>query len=85
MAIRWNSRSARKPAWASFDTATGRLWGTPEAEDVGNFTNIGISVSDGKDFGRACRTFDITVNQIALGLGHVVLEAADRECRTDRP
>lgn len=34
-----------KPAWASFDTATGRLTGTPTA--VGYWTNIRISVSDG--------------------------------------
>ena len=40
---------ARKPSWATFDPATGRLSGTPDAEDVGNFTNIAISVSDGKD------------------------------------
>ena len=39
---------ARKPAWAQFDRASGRLWGTPGAADVGNFTNIAISVSDGQ-------------------------------------
>ncbi|MEX2343354.1 MAG: putative Ig domain-containing protein [Steroidobacteraceae bacterium] len=57
---------SRKPAWASFDRATGRLAGTPTAEDVGNFTNIGISVSDGND-AATLPNFDITVNQIALG------------------
>lgn len=36
------------PAWASFDPATGRVSGTPTAADVGNYTNIRISVSDGK-------------------------------------
>ena len=40
---------ARKPAWASFDSATGRLSGTPDAEDVGNFTNIAITVTDGHE------------------------------------
>ena len=39
---------ARKPAWANFDSATGRLSGTPDAEDVGNFTNIAITVTDGQ-------------------------------------
>lgn len=57
---------ARKPAWASFDPATGRLSGTPNTEDVGNFTNIGISVSDGQA-SAALTNFDITVNGIALG------------------
>jgi hypothetical protein len=34
-----------KPAWASFSTSTGRLYGTPAA--VGYWTNIRITVSDG--------------------------------------
>jgi hypothetical protein len=57
---------ARKPAWAKFDPASGRLWGTPKAADVGNFTNIGISVSDGKE-SAALRAFDLTVDPLALG------------------
>jgi hypothetical protein len=36
-----------RPAWASFNTSTGRLGGTPGAGQVNNFTNIEISVSDG--------------------------------------
>ena len=56
----------RKPAWAQFDKASGRLWGTPGADDVGNFTNIGISVSDGKAQARL-EEFDVTVNQISAG------------------
>jgi hypothetical protein len=57
---------ARKPAWAQFDKASGRLWGTPGADDVGNFTNIGISVSDGKAQARLAE-FDVSVNQISAG------------------
>lgn len=57
---------SRKPSWASFDSATGRLSGTPRSGDVGNFTNIGISVSDSRD-SAALPDFHITVNQIALG------------------
>jgi hypothetical protein len=56
----------RKPAWASFDRASGRLSGTPAADDVGNFTNIAITVSDG-DATAALGNFDITVDAIALG------------------
>ncbi|MEZ5498974.1 MAG: putative Ig domain-containing protein [Steroidobacteraceae bacterium] len=39
---------ANKPAWATFDTNTGRLSGTPGATDVGDYRNITISVSDGQ-------------------------------------
>lgn len=56
----------RKPGWAKFDRSTGRLWGTPTAADVGNFTNIRISVSDGKD-SAALGVFDLTVDPLAAG------------------
>ena len=36
-----------RPAWATFDTATGRLQGTPTQADVGTNANIVISVTDG--------------------------------------
>ena len=36
-----------KPSWASFDTATGELSGTPVNADAGVTSNIVISVSDG--------------------------------------
>jgi hypothetical protein len=35
------------PAWASFNTSTGQLTGTPALTDVGTFANITISVNDG--------------------------------------
>ena len=38
-----------KPAWASFDVLTGSLTGTPEEGDVGVYTGIEISVTDGID------------------------------------
>lgn len=57
---------ARKPAWAQFDRATGRLSGTPGPADVGNFTNINITVSDGKATA-ALAAFDVSVNQVAAG------------------
>jgi hypothetical protein len=37
-----------KPAWASFNAASGRLSGTPAAANVGTFANIVIRVSDGQ-------------------------------------
>ena len=38
---------ANQPSWAQFDTATGRLTGTPAAGQVGTYAAITISVSDG--------------------------------------
>jgi Putative Ig domain len=57
---------ARKPVWAQFDKSSGRLWGTPGANDVGNFTNIAISVSDGKAEATLA-AFDVSVSQVAAG------------------
>lgn len=37
------------PNWASFDTETGRLFGTPLQSDVGVYGSIVISVGDGQD------------------------------------
>lgn len=37
-----------RPVWASFNTSTGALSGTPGASDVGTFANVLISVSDGR-------------------------------------
>ncbi|MET0984942.1 MAG: putative Ig domain-containing protein [Steroidobacteraceae bacterium] len=39
---------ANKPSWATFSTSTGRLSGTPAAANVGTYSNIMISVSDGR-------------------------------------
>jgi hypothetical protein len=36
-----------RPAWATFNTATGQLSGTPAVADVATFNNIIISVTDG--------------------------------------
>ena len=37
-----------KPAWASFSTSTGRLYGTPGNTAAGTYSGIRITVSDGK-------------------------------------
>lgn len=39
---------ANKPRWATFSTVTGRLAGTPTADDVAFHANLRISVTDGK-------------------------------------
>jgi Putative Ig domain len=38
---------SNKPAWASFDTKTGRLAGTPSSSSTGQFSGITIVASDG--------------------------------------
>lgn len=38
---------ANGPSWASFNTSTGHLSGTPAAANVGTYANVSISVSDG--------------------------------------
>jgi hypothetical protein len=55
-----------RPAWATFDTATGRLTGTPAASNVGAFADIRISVSDGKAT-TALSAFTLTVAATSAG------------------
>ncbi len=38
---------SNKPSWASFDTTSGRLYGSPSEFQTGTYGNIVISVSDG--------------------------------------
>ena len=38
-----------QPSWAQFNSATGRLYGTPASGNVGSTSNIVISASDGQD------------------------------------
>ena len=49
-----------RPTWATFSTATGRLMGTPAAANVGAFSAIVISVTDGTT-SVALPAFTITV------------------------
>ncbi|HEY7641853.1 MAG TPA: putative Ig domain-containing protein [Steroidobacteraceae bacterium] len=55
-----------KPAWAAFNTSTGRLSGTPDAADVGTYSNIAISVSDGHA-STALSPFAIAVTAMSNG------------------
>jgi hypothetical protein len=52
-----------RPSWATFSTSTGRLSGTPSA--AGTFSNIVISVSDGRGGTASLAAFTITVTQAA--------------------
>lgn len=49
-----------KPIWASFDSTTGTLSGTPSLTQAGVYSNIVISVSDGKNL-TSLPAFNLTV------------------------
>jgi hypothetical protein len=55
-----------RPTWATFNTATGRLSGTPAAADVASYANIIISVSDGTA-SAALPAFSLAVVQVSNG------------------
>ena len=57
---------ANRPAWATFNTATGRLSGTPTAADVGPYSGIVITVSDGAATA-SLPGFTLTVQQLQTG------------------
>jgi hypothetical protein len=57
---------ANKPSWASFSTTTGQLSGTPSAANVGVYSGVVISVSDGK-VSTSLPSFAIAVNAVSLG------------------
>jgi hypothetical protein len=61
---------ANMPVWANFDTATGALTGTPLAANVGTYTKIVVSVSDGKATA-ALPAFTVTVDQFSNGTATV--------------
>jgi hypothetical protein len=53
-----------RPAWASFNTTTGELSGTPTTTEVGSYPSVGISVSNGT-LSAALAQFSITVSKPA--------------------
>ena len=55
------------PAWATFDSSSGTLYGTPASTDVGTtWSNIVMGVSDGKA-SASLPAFDITVAAVQTG------------------
>ncbi|HEY6641823.1 fibronectin type III domain-containing protein [Povalibacter sp.] len=55
-----------KPSWATFSTTNGRLSGTPSASQVGSYSNIVITVTDGKA-STALKAFAIKVTAVSNG------------------
>jgi len=72
---------ANKPTWASFNTATGSLTGTPAHSDVGVSGAIVISVSDGTATA-ALSAFDIEVIETIDPLQPIVTAPANLELDT---
>lgn len=73
---------ANKPAWAAFNTSTGRLSGTPAAGNVGTHTDIRISVSDG-NISTSLPAFSITVNAATATTGSAALSWVAPVTRVD--
>ena len=71
---------ANKPGWASFSTSTGKLSGTPAAADVGTYSNIAISVTDGTA-NTSLAAFSIQV--VATATGSVTLSWTPPTQNTD--
>jgi hypothetical protein len=63
-ALTFNVKNA--PGWATFNSMTGELSGTPTAADVGTYANITIGVSDGTS-SVSLPAFQIAVTQVANG------------------
>jgi hypothetical protein len=57
---------ANRPAWATFSSSSGQLSGTPSGSSAGTYSNIVISVSDGKA-STALAAFSITVADASSG------------------
>jgi hypothetical protein len=57
---------ANQPEWASFDRASGALTGRPGAADVAIYSNIVMSVSDGKASAQLS-AFSVAVEAYSLG------------------
>ncbi len=69
---------ANRPSWATFNSGTGQLSGTPSASQVGSYGNITISVSDGKA-SAALAAFSINVVDVSSSDGTVLSWTAPTE------
>ena len=69
-ALTWSI--ANRPSWAAFNTTTGALTGTPSSSNVGTFSNITITASDGTNR-TSLRAFSIAVNAQGSSTGSASL------------
>jgi hypothetical protein len=54
------------PAWLRLDSTTGRLYGTPSSADIGSYSGIAITVSDGRA-ATQLSPFSISVTDVGSG------------------
>jgi hypothetical protein len=73
-------RVTNLPRWATFDTSNGRLAGTPSAGDVGLYSDIVISVSDGQ---ASAELPAFAINVVAYAGGTVTLSWMPPTANTD--
>ncbi len=73
---------ANLPAWASFDSSTGSVSGTPQESDVGSYSNILITVSDGSEEASLAQ-FDISVSTSQVATGSINLSWTAPSTRSD--
>jgi hypothetical protein len=71
-----------KPSWATFSIATGSLSGTPTTANVGTYSNIIISVSDGYS-SVSLAPFSINVTQPVVTTGSATLSWTAPTTNTD--
>lgn len=74
---------ANKPTWASFNSNTGRLSGTPGDPDIGVNSNIQIYVSDGHQGYASLPAFNISVQDVAPQTGSTSLKWTAPVARAD--
>ena len=70
-----------KPVWAVFDTGTGKLSGTPSADDIGTTSGIVISVTDSHSAPVPLGTFSILVksSNTSPTIGGTPAESVDED------
>jgi Putative Ig domain len=71
-----------KPAWATFSASSGQLSGTPSSAQVGSYSNIVISVSDGTT-SASLAPVSITVTAAPTTTGSATLSWAAPTTNTD--
>ena len=75
-------RIKNRPSWASFNGGTGRLSGTPGNSDVGSYSNIVITVTDGTK-SVSLQAFSIQVSKAVLTTGSFSVGWAAPVMRSD--
>jgi hypothetical protein len=73
---------SNKPAWATFSTVTGALTGTPSAGDIGTFSNIVITASNGSA-NATLPAFTIAVTATTTNTGAATLSWSPPTQNTD--